>query len=439
MELIRKNRIAAKTARKKPLVAVAIVAILTTASGAMGSKWVRSSGEIAAETAPPPPSILTADVEERVLKDTVLLRGTVMAREVIEVSPADSAAVITGVRKRVNDPVKPGEVIAEVSGRPIFALAGKIPMYRDLRPGAGGSDVAQLQAALKKLGYDVRDRTGYFGSNTRRAVERLYLSMGYSASTTGNELEVDTARRALRSADRAVEDAAEALKSGAPSGKETPPSAHEAGRVLARAKEDRAEARAAFAALETRSGAMVPLTEMVFLPSFPARVSMLGSVGNRITEPPILALSCGDLVVTARLKPGERDLLDVGMSVEIHSEIENFTAQGAVTAIGGLEADAEGVRAHPVIVAAKKPMPPALQAEDVRLTVHAASTAGSVLVVPLIAVSAGADGRTRVIKLTAAGEERVEVRVGVSGDGFVQVEPVESGNLVARDRVVVGR
>jgi len=80
-----------------------------------------------------------------------------------------------------------------------------------------------------------------------------------------------------------------------------------------------------------------------------------------------------------------------------------------------------------------------LAGADVRLTVQAAATEGEVLVVPISAVYADADGATAVLKLLDDGtQQRVVVTAGVSGDGYVAVTPVEEGALVAGDRVVVG-
>ncbi len=71
------------------------------------------------------------------------------------------------------------------------------------------------------------------------------------------------------------------------------------------------------------------------------------------------------------------------------------------------------------------------------MTVTSAQTASPVLVVPLSAVSAGADGRTTVSVLGTNDQvSRVEIRAGVSGDGFVEITPI-GGELSEGDRVVV--
>jgi hypothetical protein len=75
----------------------------------------------------------------------------------------------------------------------------------------------------------------------------------------------------------------------------------------------------------------------------------------------------------------------------------------------------------------------------VRLSIVTAATRDKVLVVPLAAVAAGADGQTVVMKLTVDGhEQRIAVTTGLSGDGFVEVTPV-GGALAAGDLVVVGK
>ena len=50
--------------------------------------------------------------------------------------------------------VESGDVLYSVEGRPVVALTGAVPAWRDLASGAdGGADIAQLEAALAALGY----------------------------------------------------------------------------------------------------------------------------------------------------------------------------------------------------------------------------------------------------------------------------------------------
>lgn len=67
----------------------------------------------------------------------------------IAVSGAPEAGVVTGVLKQDDDSVLPGDELALVEGSPVIALRGRLPAYRDLRPGMSGPDVAQLHDAMR--------------------------------------------------------------------------------------------------------------------------------------------------------------------------------------------------------------------------------------------------------------------------------------------------
>lgn len=74
-----------------------------------------------------------------------------------------------------------------------------------------------------------------------------------------------------------------------------------------------------------------------------------------------------------------------------------------------------------------------------RLTIEAASTGSKALVVPITALSSGADGRTTVTVIGPSdNRRRVEVRPGTAGDGYVAVTPVGRGELREGDAVVTG-
>jgi hypothetical protein len=81
--------------------------------------------------------------------------------------------------------IRSGQRVAEVSGRPVLLLHGRVPSYRDLRVGDAGADVVQLRAALKEVGCPTTDRKGYFGASTASCVARLYQRAGSSAKHGG--------------------------------------------------------------------------------------------------------------------------------------------------------------------------------------------------------------------------------------------------------------
>ncbi|KAB1943422.1 HlyD family efflux transporter periplasmic adaptor subunit [Micromonospora sp. ALFpr18c] len=426
-------------------------AVLVTAIGVGATRFVKSPQDALAEAAAPSSARLTAQVERRVLRDTVVLRGTVVAGGTFEVTPAvgDSIPVVTAVRVSVGTDVSVGQVILEVAGRPLIALSGDIPVYRDLRPGMSGRDVAQLQKALRGLGHQSADVDGTFGSGTKKALSAFYSSLGYDVpmNPAATADAVDAAERAVTAAERAAQQARTNLSrlltaNASPAPTRSANAIADARLALAYATEDLKAAEMARNDVQIRYGPALPASEVVFLPSFPARVDTLkAKVGARV-EAPLVTLSSGQLVVRAKLNGAQRGLLKENMPVRVVSELSNKTVNATISAIGGLTEDAAaGGRSYPMVI---RPTAKAsfggLLGEDVRLTVEAASTDGEVLVVPVSALYTSADGQVAVLRVNAGGADvPVAVTASVSGDGYVAVEAARSDDgLNAGDTVVVG-
>jgi hypothetical protein len=170
--------------RRRTIVAGALLVGTVTLVGLGAPQVVRSPAQIAADRAAPVLPPATAEVERRVVEATVTLRGEVTtARRVeIEASASDGArAVVTAIDVGDGDRVRSGDVLVEISGRPVILLDGRLPAYRDLQVGATGPDVEQLQRALAALGYGSADANGRLGPSTKAAVRRLYTDRGYPA------------------------------------------------------------------------------------------------------------------------------------------------------------------------------------------------------------------------------------------------------------------
>jgi HlyD family secretion protein len=429
--------------RQRWLLGTACVSALLSTAGLGASLFIKSPQQVAAEAAGPPASVLTAAAERRVLRQTVVLRGQVAGAYTVEVTPTprDGAkAIVTAVRTKAGSPVTAGSVIVEVSGRPLVALPGSVPAYRDLRPGSRGNDVAQLQRALKSLGHNPGETGGFFGAGTKRALSSFYEKIGFPVTNTGetDQQAVEAARRQVVQAERALADARAQLTRVRQNGGSQQELAT-ASTTVQRATKDLNDARQALASLNERTGPMLPLAEVVFLPTFPARVEKTTAQVGAAVKEPLMTLSSGALVVNAYLNPAQHALVKPGMKVEIVSEMMGITAAGRVSKIGELTQDQQrGSYGYPVTVGAATALDAKLAGQDVRLTVEAASTNGEVLAVPLSAISVGADGRTVVLRRLSDGrEERVEVKAGTTGDGYVAVTPV-SGDLQPGDRVVIG-
>jgi hypothetical protein len=91
----------------------------------------QSPEQAAARAAEPVASWVTAPVERRVLSATVIQRGDVVAEVAVAVEAPTSVeppAVVTKPAPPVGFEVVEGDVVVEVSGRPVFVLDGSIPM-----------------------------------------------------------------------------------------------------------------------------------------------------------------------------------------------------------------------------------------------------------------------------------------------------------------------
>ncbi|MEV5385956.1 HlyD family efflux transporter periplasmic adaptor subunit [Streptomyces sp. NPDC052721] len=488
------------TRRRRWLAAVAVGAVLLALSGVAAARLVKSPAQALADSRPPAPDVLTAPVEWRTLKDTVVLRGTVTADQSVSVTPVASgqkgavAPVVTKIPVKAGSTVKAGQLLLEVSGRPVIALKGVVPAYRDLRPGAVGQDVAQLQRALRSLGYGTgADASDGFGAGTKAALRSLYSSLGYEPvpATDDDGKGVKAAEEAVKQARRNLEDARYAARtsdsggSGASGGSEADGAkVSDAGttgtgdvgsdasggspagttgdgrRAVERAAEDLADAQRELDDVRAASGPMLPSSEVVFLSDFPARVDRItAGVGAR-TDESVMTVSAGRLEVHGYLQDHQKGLVRAGQRVEIRSESSGFAVPAKVRSVAGSPdqggADTSGgtgssgaggqggagtgtPRGYLMVVEPDKALDGQLVGQDVRLTIEAASTDGKALVVPLTAVSSGADGKTTVTVVDGDGRRRrVEVRTGTDGDGFVEVAPVGGGRLEEGDRVVTG-
>lgn len=423
-----------------PLVSGAMIAVIVLAVAA--GSLVRSPQQHLADTEPPAPTVLTAPVEFRVLSDTVVTRGLVTAGDRFEVTPTPpegTSPVVTAVAVAAGDAFDSGAVLVEIAGRPLIALPGDIPPYRDLLPGAEGSDVSQLQHALADLGFDPGETDGSLGTGTKDALEELYASLGYPPPLYGDARAVTDAQRTVTAAERTVEQAQAELDLLREAPEPDEQAVANAERQVEWAREDLAYAEADLSQTEAATGAMLPLSEVVFLPSFPARVDAItAQVGTEVAAP-LITVSSGALEVQADLNPGQRALLDLGMPVEVFSELDGVTAAGTIAAIGELESDEAGLQFHRMTVApTEDAFAPGLAGQDVRLTVETAATEEEVLVVPVAALFGAANGTVTVIRVLADEQtERVEVAVGTSGDGYVEVAPV-AGALSQGDMVLLG-
>ncbi|MFV0259529.1 MAG: peptidoglycan-binding protein, partial [Acidimicrobiales bacterium] len=205
--------------RRALLALVAAVAVLSAVVGWVAGQRIKSPAEIAAEQEPPPPSVITAGLERRVLSQDVVARGTVRAGDATELTvtaPTGVDAIITRLPLAAGDQVEEGLTVIEVSGRPVIALQGALPAFRNLIPTLEGPDVAQLEEALARLGFDPGRVDAVYDQATAAAVDRLYRAAGYTppeaaaedaAAAAAAEEMLTTSKANLASAESALADA----------------------------------------------------------------------------------------------------------------------------------------------------------------------------------------------------------------------------------------
>jgi hypothetical protein len=374
--------------RFRSLILVVLGSLVCAALGyAAALTMAPSTGD---DAAAPPTGSVTADVEQRRLTSAVVTRGDANFSDPVElvVRTAAPLPIVTRSPKSLGDSVKAGEVVLEVAGRPVIALPGSLPAYRDLRSGDVGPDVAQLEAALMAVGLDPGDVDDEFTGYTMDAVENLYVRLGYEPATSA---------------------AAPVAGAGGEAG-------------------DGAGGEAAAAE------SLLPMSEVTYVPTLPRRVDRSPARRGRPLPKVPMLLSGSELVVSIGLTTADKEVLRSGMPaiVGVPGQRDIRGRLGAVTTT------ATGARTSVRLPDVSEQQVKDLQGANVKVTVPLESTKGKVLVVPLAALSTDATGTARVVRVDSDGSsEAVEVEIGLSAEGYVEVR-ADRDDLVEGDRVVVG-
>jgi multidrug efflux pump subunit AcrA (membrane-fusion protein) len=193
--------------------------VLAAGLGWFFGSQIQSPAEAAAEAEPPEASNITVQVVSEVLSADVITRGDIVYDEPVSVALSGSFAetpekLVVTQAVEVNSELAEGAVAVEVVGRPVFLLTGEIPMYRDLRPGATGDDVLQVEHALARMGFFAGVPDNVWDQETSAAVAAWYETAGYRPN--GLSEEDDAALRAARdrvtAGQTAVADAEQALR-----------------------------------------------------------------------------------------------------------------------------------------------------------------------------------------------------------------------------------
>jgi peptidoglycan hydrolase-like protein with peptidoglycan-binding domain len=427
--------------RPKQIASVAAAIVLGSVMvGWFGATRVKSPAQVAAETAPPAASLITVPVRKQTLSAEVVTRGTVRHRSPVKVNLAASALKPSGTALVTLAPQKgtqldEGKVALATGGRPVFVLAGTVPAFRDLTIGTSGDDVRQLEAALKRLGFDPGALDGLFDAATATAVGAWYTKAGWTpfAPTDAQRLAVAGAADAASKAKQArLQSEVAVARPGS-----TPAEAQLLTRAVELAREEETAAVLAYLALNARTAVQVPADELLFLPDLPRRVDEVKVQRGDPIGPELMTVSGLSLSIDAALSPNDAKLVPSGAKLTIEEPDLGVTASGVVS-LRAEQPGTNGVDAQKFYAEiTPENVPASLVGASVKLTIPVKSTAGDVLAVPLSALTVGAGGVTRIQIVDGATTRFVEVVPGLAAQGLVEITP-KDGTVSDRDNVVVG-
>ena len=210
--------------RQRSAAVVAGIAVIAAGAGWFAGSRISSPDEARSKAKAPTASLITAPVETRSLSSNIVLRGDLAFEESTPISlgsESGSTSVVTKSPPPVGSQLAEGDVLFEVSGRPLIILQGDLPVFRTLAVGVSGDDVVQLESALSRLGFDPGPIDSAFDGATQFAVSAMYRQLGYTTKEPTKELKdsfesaqsaANSARDALRVERKAVDDAAKPIK-----------------------------------------------------------------------------------------------------------------------------------------------------------------------------------------------------------------------------------
>lgn len=423
-----------------------------TVTGALllvGAYWAgtraTSPSSLGRQQAPAPPTQLTASVVFRRLSETLPVQGSVAAESGYQVSFGQVSVpgaqpIVTQQPPGPGARIANGSLLAQIAGRPVFALLGDTPMYRDLGVGDRGPDVAQLQADLAALGYFSHDTPGVFDSSTLQAVRAFYGYRGYSLFQPAGTLSVSAAPLSTSLASPSVSPRPSASSpspsTSSPSSTSTPSVSPSASSV--------APSKTALASASASSppppSPIVPQADVVFIPRLPATVQSSSlKLGLAVTNP-AMTLSTQELRVVVPLTSGQVELVQPKDTASLRITRVGGTVTELAATVTEIRAQGQGAQqSGPVaVLRTSKPLGWSLIGAQATGTIVIASTRSEVLAVPVAALYTAADGQTLVTVVAHGGRSSVPVQVGAEIGGYVPVRPVQ-GQLAAGDAVLVGQ
>ncbi|MGD8169070.1 hypothetical protein ACEXOS_017780 [Herbiconiux sp. P16] len=510
-----KRRLVGLTRGPRLVALIGVVAVASLLLGVVLSRFVVSPGQLAADARGPEAGPVTAPIEERVIQNVITTRADVTYADAVDVKVDTTGlagpAVVTGHVPEVGATLEAGSVALEVAGRPLLVLPGELPVYRTLHAGLSGPDVLQVKAALVSLGLDVGDAASdLFDASTAAAIDALYRKAGYPSpvSTPDAKRQLASARETVRSASASVDQAVAALDRAAEGPKDSDlveadnavrqaqreldialwrgDDDSEIGRLrdaLSLAEARRAElgspadvsaeqaavdaargqlsdAEEALSDAENDALTVLPAGEVVSLSSLPRRVDSVDVSRGSIATGTAMTVSGAKLLLAGSASETDAALLTIGMSASF-TAADGSAYTATIAAIdaqkpeAGEEAPAGAGKRYDVSLRPQElddATIERLRGSNVKVSIPVQSTSGSVVAVPVAALTAGAGGESRIELVaeeqagagsasavsSSVSTELVTVKTGLSAGGYVEVSS-DDPRVAPGARVVVGR
>ena len=191
--------------------------------------------------------------------------------------------------------------------------------------------------------------------------------------------------------------------------------------------------------LQSTIGVTLPAAEFRFVQTLPSVVQSVDTELGATPSGTALTVSGASTLIESSIPETDRNLVEVGMTAIAEQDDLDIRLEVTIVDIadnpGGVDTTSDR---YAIELAPNSEVPDEALFESFRITIPISSTGGEVLAVPLAAVSAAADGTSRVEVERGDGTELITVTTGLAADGFVEIRPV-NGDLGPGDRVVVGR
>ncbi|MDR1152205.1 MAG: hypothetical protein LBK72_06990, partial [Bifidobacteriaceae bacterium] len=185
-------------------IVIALLAALAVTAVAVGRHLASTKKEADTE-------VRTAPIERTSLSAGMVLTGTLGYGDPVDLGGA--GGVVTKLPE-AGATVEAGTVLMEVDGRPVFVATGPMPLWREVKPGLVGPDVAALREALAGLGIDAgTPGNATYDGALSAGIAELYSRAGYEppAALAASGEAYQTAQDGVKSAERAYADAQLAL------------------------------------------------------------------------------------------------------------------------------------------------------------------------------------------------------------------------------------